>query len=706
MLQTFFNNVKDTEQLIGSTKFRKVSKKLITLIQLKQSEVHQGVTIFSNFIFHERVKNLSNVSFTEDEMGFMNLGLKFALNNVTDQSLTNFAIDLDVLIERITPDSNIKNLIRNQCAGVIAKLKNKHWFPNFDKKYSRIIKSISSKVKDNNLIITKADKGSCLVILDKIDYINKVETFLSQNNFTIVANNPLPKFVNLTKQYIKTCLDLFTLYNKKYNLIPSNPMMPRLYGLPKIHKPGVPIRPVVSFCNTPVCFISKFILNIIKSLTNFSPSNTVKNNTDLANRIKNLHIPDNYLMISLDVTNLFTTVPIAETLPLVADLLSANNVQFSIKTNILTLLKFCLSQNFFVFNNQFYSQPDGLAMGSTLSPFLADLFMDHFENNFILNKFDVIKHYFRYVDDCLVFIQGDTEVATDMLNRINSLHSKIKFTLEVELNRKINYLDLTISIINNSLEFEIFRKPTQTDHTIPSFSNHHISHKLAAFNCYINRMLNIPLSTVNFTKELNIVKQLAVNNGYESGLIDKLLMRIQYKRTRQLAFSSISSSDLSNQYCSLPFLNNFLSQQITSIFRNNITNVKISFSNNNTSSKILINNKDKIDILNKSGVYKLCCNDCEATYIGRTIRPLNIRIKEHLVRPNSAFGHHLKFNNHNFSPSSNSKIIHNLSSCSYLKFELSEEMEITKEMIDNPLCLNNQINFNKNFVPLYNIFIH
>lgn len=65
------------------------------------------------------------------------------------------------------------------------------------------------------------------------------------------------------------------------------------------------------------------------------------------------------------------------------------------------------------------------------------------------------------------------------------------------------------------------------------------------------------------------------------------------------------------------------------IFRNNCPNIDISFSNNNYFLKVLVNNKDKLDTFNKSGICQLCCNDCEATYIGRTIETLNTRIKEH-----------------------------------------------------------------------------
>lgn len=157
-------------------------------------------------------------------------------------------------------------------------------------------------------------------------------------------------------------------------------------------------------------------------------------------------------MIAFDVTNLFIPYQFQKTIPLVASLLITNNVAEHVKINILTLLKFSLSQKIFQFHNSYYSRPDWPNMECMLSHFLADVIMNNFENNHIINKINKIKHYFRYVDNCLVFIDGNANDAKDILDYINNLHNHIKFTLEVELNSKINFLDLTISRKHNLLE--------------------------------------------------------------------------------------------------------------------------------------------------------------------------------------------------------------------------------------------------------------
>lgn len=65
----------------------------------------------------------------------------------------------------------------------------------------------------------------------------------------------------------------------------------------------------------------------------------------------------------------------------------------------------------------------------------------------------------------------------------------------------------------------------------------------------------------------------------------------------------------------------------------------------------MINTKDKIEDLQKSGIYKLDCGDCSVTYIGRTCRRLKVRLSEQLNKPEiSAVGYHEKLNNHNFRP--------------------------------------------------------
>ena len=74
---------------------------------------------------------------------------------------------------------------------------------------------------------------------------------------------------------------------------------------------------------------------------------------------------------------------------------------------------------------------------------------------------------------------------SNILNSINNLYNKIKFTLEEESNKKLNYLELTLNRNDNIFDYSIYRKLSQTDLIIPNKSNHPPQNKMAAFNSLI-----------------------------------------------------------------------------------------------------------------------------------------------------------------------------------------------------------------------------
>lgn len=656
----------------------------------------------SHHKFHPRVINLSNVNFSPDELGFLDKGLKYSIFKPDINSVRKLSIEIDVILQNHNFVRN-RDLIRSFCNATLCQYNSLISKQELNSRDYRVLRSLREKVRVNNLVISKADKGNCVVVLSRADYVKKVEEFISNNNFETLPNDNTLKFNKLLKAEIKNCESTITKYTSR-TLTLSNPMTPRLYGLPKLHKTNIPIRPVVSFINTPASKLAVFLKQLIVSLTEFKPQHAVINSQDLVSKIKDIRLNEKTLLVSFDVSNLFTSVPIKDTLVILENLLRSNNIPQQEILHILTLTKVTLQQNFFQFNNSFYSQPDGLAMGSSLSPLLAEIFMNHLECNNITNNNNLkcISHWFRYVDDCLVFIEGDSATAQHVLDYINTVHSNIKFTMEIEKNSSINFLDLTITKVQEHLEFSIYRKPTQTDHTIPHDSNHPFRYKIAAFNTYIHRLKSIPLSDSQFSTELNLIKQLAISNGYPPTLIANLLHKYNLKRQRNLAFGSSSvEATAANSYFSLTYIGN-ISQKIANFIEKNSDNVSISFKPSNSTATSLINSKDRLSHLQKSGIYKLSCGDCPATYIGQTRRNIDTRIKEHINKPShSVFGHHLQYTNHSFDKELNSKLLHD---CKYsgLAMDMLEDLEIKLAIKDNNLnCINQQNNLFLPFKPLY-----
>ena len=217
---------------------------------------------------------------------------------------------------------------------------------------------------------------------------------------------------------------------KKDEINNDNSNLARAYGLPKIHKENNPLRIIISDINSPTCILSKYLKTIItKSLP--TPLSNIKNSWEFKQKIEKCKVPLNYVLLSLDVTSLFTNIP--NKLVLIGlekrwELIK-NNTSIP-KKSFLNAVEFILNSTFFKFNNKFYNQVSGTPMGSSISPIIADIVMVDLETE-ILPSFDfMIPWYFRYVDDTILRVPLD-KVDT-VLRKFNSYNPRLQFTYEIE----------------------------------------------------------------------------------------------------------------------------------------------------------------------------------------------------------------------------------------------------------------------------------
>ena len=521
----------------------------------------------------------------------------------------------------------------------------------------QIIRNIKTSMSEANLVMTKADKGNSVVILNRDDYVSKCDAFLNNNDFEVMTKDPTTKFQNQLKATVAKCGSVLSAADK-WKLFNMNPLPPRFFGLPKTHKPNIPIRPVVSHFTAPCHKLSVKLNSLLRNYSSFQSKFSIKNAVDLVTKISTVQPPHNSKLISFDVTNLFTSVPAKEASTLAVNLIKSSGGDEKMLKEIKLLLDLCIEQNYFLFNGKFYKQSSGLAMGSPLSPILAEIFMNEFEHKLFDCKHPLLSnicYWYRYVDDIICLWTGTLRQLNTFMSFINSLHQSIEFTLEYG-GHKINFLDLNIDISTGKHEFSIYRKPTFTDVIIPINSNHHRIHKTASLKSMVNRLTSISMSQDNFNKELNTIKYIAQQNGFDPKLIDKLIERSNKKQAINFITSIQADTENPSRWCKLPFIPH-LSYKLSNI----IQNAKVSFYNPLSVGKILFNTKDKYDDLQKCGVYQLKCDNCETKYIGQTGRNFNVRMKEHRRcflnnDESSGIAKHLCDENHwcNFEP----KILH------------------------------------------------
>ena len=141
--------------------------------------------------------------------------------------------------------------------------------PNLSKAQNSALRELK---RDRDHIVLTADKGVAMVVMDKQDYINKANHLLNQNTYKVISKDPTNtiknKLINILKGIkTKTGLGINT-YNSMY---PTGCVPPKFYGLPKIHKPDTPLRPIVSSCGSVTYSVAKELAKILKPLVGKSP---------------------------------------------------------------------------------------------------------------------------------------------------------------------------------------------------------------------------------------------------------------------------------------------------------------------------------------------------------------------------------------------------------------------------------------------------
>ena len=554
--------------------------------------------------------NLTNHSFNKQETDFLDKGLKTCVKY--PNQIEDYIADIQTATKHL--DENEKIVVKNKCEKVLRNMK-------LNCKSNNIHNPTIKSLKEKPVIYTKADKGNQIVILDNDDYKNRMEKLLENEEYLPVKNNPLNSCVKSLNEALKKVRVIPE--KEKYLVKPENPTLPRMYGLPKVHKNDNSMRPIINNIGSPTYKLAKWLVDKFNSFPKFK-SSSIKNSFEVIEKLKDVKINKEDILVSFDVKALFPSIPIKEIPHLLKTWLQSIEMEPNDIEDYIRLTTVCLEQNFFKFNNKFFQQKSGLAMGNPLSPFLADLFMSSFENLIIEGHPLIFKMWLRYVDDILAIVPK--KLVDDSVKLLNLHEKSIKFTVEIETNGYLPFLDLKIIRNNDKIEFGIHRKSTHGENYIKSNSHNPKQHQHAVFNSLIHRLENTPLTTAEYQAECQYILQLAETNGFQRDLIHKKIQRAKQQKVIKETTTLSTTQDFKYKKFSYHPRTFY---KFNKIFRqHNIRLAPI----NKFSIKNILNSKTK-DIIppeEKSGIYQINCNDCDKIYIGKTKRNIQIRAKEHI----------------------------------------------------------------------------
>ena len=275
-------------------------------------------------------------------------GLKYGLHQSnTDKNRhikRNLAVELEALSSKLDPFIKVdsKENFHEYLRSVTNIVSNKV-FRDKDNTF----KLLSRLRKNENIVVISADKQSCTVILNKTDYVNKVNAMISEG----ISNGRYVKTVDSTHKDLKHFQDFLYrhFYKTKYydSMRPVSNQPARFFATAKTHKvdtiedinvKDLKLRPIIDQTGTYIYDASKVVAQFLKPLAknNFTISDTLA----FPQLLKIIEDNDDYEDVSYDFELLFTSIPIKETIDYIIQKIYSENVvePFSKKSTFKKLL--------------------------------------------------------------------------------------------------------------------------------------------------------------------------------------------------------------------------------------------------------------------------------------------------------------------------------------------------------------------------------
>ena len=327
------------------------------------------------------VVNLSNRQLSENETSALQNGLNFA---TTPKTVPTSRIVANI-------ESGTYNLLGSAKATIRASVLNilKNSKPEATQNITREQRAaVRSLQQDQSITVVPADKGKAIVVMDMAEYSEKVHTLLSnENTYTKITDKRRNPTSRVEKDLNKLLSDIKSSSSthdrnvkqmdpKTHQRLYSTDATPAsFYGLPKIHKPGIPLRPITSCINASTYNVSRHLVSILFPL--LEEKYSVTNSVVFAQHVKDQSIAEDEIVVSFDVVALLTSIPVDLALQIVRDKLQQDvtlteRTDISV-TNIMKLLELVLKNSFFTYEQEHYQQTFGCAMGSPVSATIANL---------------------------------------------------------------------------------------------------------------------------------------------------------------------------------------------------------------------------------------------------------------------------------------------------------------------------------------------
>ncbi|BES90909.1 ankyrin 2,3 unc44 [Nesidiocoris tenuis] len=547
-------------------------------------------------------------------------------------------LDLITDVEMIVGDMENpekKRAVRSNAATII-KNGMSHYKNRSPSPLEVAVKAAKVFLRDNpEVILVRSDKGKTSVLMSRNEYNEKIDVLLNDDSvYRTQRGNPTSGLQRQCNEMVDRLVTLGCINKwKKDEFKTQNAVPPKIYGLPKCHKEGVPLRPIVSCIGSPGIRLSHLVKDLLAHLRVLGEYDVV-NSYVFRQEMEGLVLHDHEMMVSFDVVSLFTNVPLDIVVYLVQRhwSLIEEHTLMPLET-FLDLLDLTCMRGYFQHGDQFVRQVAGVAMGGVLSSEVAGLVMVDLLNWVIPQLPFQLRLVKKYVDD--LFLVLPRAHVDEALALFNDYHGRLRFTCEREVDGRLPFLDLLLVRDGSGLvSLDWYRKPSASDRCMDFRSAHAFSMKVACARELIGRALR--LSSTQYHEDNKVqVKNMLLANGYPVSLVSRLVSGWScggQRRARDHAEAVDASQGpeaVQKFYAGLTYVEG-VSTKLRGLLEKELPSVKIAFKYNNKISRLHTRLKAADPIQLQSGVvYKVPCKGCSTSYVGHTISYLRVRMARH-----------------------------------------------------------------------------
>ncbi|XP_046581194.1 uncharacterized protein LOC124288670 [Haliotis rubra] len=350
-----------------------------------------------------------------------------------------FITSIESGLQQLAPNGNV-DYLRHQIIDTIKKAPRPRNNLSVQER-----QAIAELRQDKAITITEADKGKAAVIMDTQDFEQLINNSLSDTStYLIITKDPTAKLEREHKKTLKELHENREINDSVFNkLNPINSQAPYGRATIKIHKNPPKARVLVCSRGSVFYSTAQHLSRILAPLGKDGKA-FISDSSAFISKLKEDQLSGT--MVSYDVVDLFTNIPLPEALEILRNKLQTRikELDTSLTINsIINLATTCFDFSYFTFNDKIYRQIHGLPMGSPLSPLITEIYMTSFEESALSTAPFQPLCWYRKVDDTFTTIDKQDDPA-QLLQHLNNQHPRIKFTMETEQNRQLPFLDVAL----------------------------------------------------------------------------------------------------------------------------------------------------------------------------------------------------------------------------------------------------------------------